>query len=240
MRKIVVTGVDRGLGLSLANNFLAAGHRVFATCLEPEAEGPRSLLARYSAGTVLIPLDLGSGESIVEAGAHLRSLTSNIDWLVNNAGILGEIEHRISDPELDFENILETFRINALGTLRVIHELWTPLASGKGRLIVNISSEAGSVGQNWRDSWFGYCLSKSAMNMAGALVHEQLRKLGGRVMQVHPGYLKTYMHGTRNDTATYDPDDAAELLLADVERRLDCTPRPQPEFFDLHGNELPW
>ncbi|MDQ8202237.1 SDR family NAD(P)-dependent oxidoreductase [Pelagicoccus sp. SDUM812003] len=240
MRTILVTGTDRGLGFSLARQSLECGDTVFAACLDPEGEGPQSLYTNYPDRVTLLPLDLENVDSIVRVGEVIRSTGLSIDWLVNNAGILGDIEHAIDDPGLDFDDILRVMRINAVGTLRVIHELWSSVASSKERLIVNISSEAGSVGQNWRDRWFGYCMSKSALNMAGALVHTQLRELGGRVMQVHPGYVKSYMHGSKNEQATYESDEAASLILATVKRVLEREIAERPEFIDLNGNKLSW
>jgi NAD(P)-dependent dehydrogenase (short-subunit alcohol dehydrogenase family) len=114
------------------------------------------------------------------------------------------------------------------------------LVAGNEKLLVNISSEAGSIGQNWRDRWFGYCMSKAALNMEGALIHARLRKLGGRVMLVHPGYVRSFMHGARNENATYEPDEAARLVLAAIDRRADAPAGDQPDYFDLHGNDLRW
>lgn len=48
MKTVVVTGTDRGLGLSLADSALRAGNFVFATCLDPQGEGPRSLVERQT------------------------------------------------------------------------------------------------------------------------------------------------------------------------------------------------
>lgn len=240
MRTIVVTGADRGLGLSLAEKALQRGERVIASCLDTQSEGPRCLLNRYPGGIELVTLDLERASSVRAACETIRARTDKVDWLINNAGILGDIECSIDDRDLDFDEIEKVIRINSVGTLRMIHELWDSIVAGRERLIVNISSEAGSVGQNWRDRWFGYCMSKAALNMGGALVHTQLRELGGRVMQVHPGYLKTYMHGVKNDAAAIDADDAAELILGEIEKRLEKDVSERPEFFDLYGKALSW
>ena len=160
--------------------------------------------------------------------------------MINNAGILGDIEHTVGDPGLDLDDIGKVINTNSIGSLRMIHELWDLITENKEPLIVNISSEAGSIAQNWRDRWFGYCMSKSALNMAAALVHQQLRKKGGRVMQVHPGYVKSFMHGTKNEAATYEPDGAARLVLDAIERFKSTEISDQPDYFDLNGNTLPW
>jgi NAD(P)-dependent dehydrogenase (short-subunit alcohol dehydrogenase family) len=240
MKTIVITGTDRGLGLALAEESLAAGDRVFLTCLDPAGDAVRALAARFPERASLIPLDLGDAASVDAAAADIRRGTPTIDRLVNNAAILGDIEHSVGEPGFDCDEVLHVIRINALGPLRVTHALWDLLVAGNEKLLVNISSEAGSIGQNWRDRWFGYCMSKAALNMEGALIHARLRKIGGRVMLVHPGYVRSFMHGARNENATYEPDEAARLVLAAIDRRAAAPAGDLPDYFDLHGHELRW
>ncbi len=240
MKTVVVTGTDRGLGLAFAERLLAAGHRVFLTCLDPQGEGVRALASRFPDRGTVVQLDIDNPQSIAAGAAAIRRHTSSIDRLVNNAGVLGDIDHAIGDPALDADEVLRVIRVNAIGPLRTTQALWPLLVAGGEKLLVNISSEAGSIGQNWRDRWFGYCMSKAALNMEAALIHRRLRELGGRVMQVHPGYVRSYMHGARNEKATYEPDEAAHLVLAAVDQRATTTAGERPDYFDLHGNDLPW
>lgn len=199
-----------------------------------------ALATRYSEWADVVPLDIGDAVSVAAAAAAIRARTSSIDRLINNAGVLGDIEHTVGEPGLDCDEVVRVIRINAVGPLRVTHALWDLLTAGSERLLVNISSEAGSIGQNWRDRWFGYCLSKAALNMEGALIHQRLRPLGGRVMQVHPGYVRSFMHGTRNERATYEPEEAARLVLAAIAQRTLLPSGERPDYFDLRGKDLPW
>lgn len=87
--------------------------------------------------------------------------------------------------------------------------------------------------------WFGYCMSKAANNMQGALLHNTLRREGGQVIQIHPGHVATYMRGHLDTTAAITPDISARDILSTV---LD-TPRPildRPWYLDYQGKELPW
>ncbi len=240
MRTVVITGTDRGLGHALAALSLAAGDRVIATYRDDKSAALRPLAERFPGRLEPVQLDLGDAPNIAAAARRIRALTPAVDVLVNNAGILGDIEWSVGDPPFDPDEVLETIRINAIGPLRVTHELWPLLAAGREKLVVNISSEAGSIGQNWRDRWFGYCLSKAALNMEGALLHRRLAPLGGRVMQVHPGYIRSYMHGAKNEKATYEPEEAARLVLEAIAQRATRPAREQPDYFDLHGKDLPW
>lgn len=240
MRTIVITGTDRGLGHALAALSLEAGDRVIATYRDDKGAALRPLVERFPERMSLVPLELGDTASIAAAAQRIRELATGVDVLLNNAGILGDIEFSIGDPQFDPDAVLETIRINTIGPLRLTHALWEPLVAGREKLLVNISSEAGSIGQNWRDRWFGYCLSKAALNMEAALIHKRLLPLGGRAMLVHPGYVRSYMHGTRNEKATYEPEEAARLVLAAITERATRPAGERPDYFDLHGKELPW
>lgn len=240
MKTVVITGTDRGFGFALAEKILGRGDRVFLTCRTPQSEAVQALARRFSDRAEVVQLELGDPASIERAAAVIRSRVSGIDRLVNSAGILGDIDHTVGEPGLNIDEVLEVIRINTIGPLRVTHSLWDLLVAGQEKLLINISSEAASIGRNWRDRWFGYCLSKAALNMESAIIHQRLRKLGGRVMLVHPGYMRTYMHGARNEKATYEPEEAAEQVLAVIEQRKDHAAGEQPQFFDLHGNDQPW
>ncbi len=240
MSTVVVTGADRGVGLSLVEQLAAKGDRVFATCLDVDGAALRAVAERFSGCVEIVRLDVGDAASVRLAVSEIRSLVGALDRVINNAGILGDIEHSVGDPEFDPDGVLDVFRINALGALRVTHELWDLLMAGGEKLVVNISSEAGSVARNWRDRWFGYAMSKAALNMEGALIHRRLAEFGGRVMQVHPGYVRSYMHGAKNEKATHEADEAARLVLAAIEQRRSRPRGEQPDYFDLHGEALPW
>jgi NAD(P)-dependent dehydrogenase (short-subunit alcohol dehydrogenase family) len=240
MRTIVITGTDRGLGHALAELSLEAGDRVIATYREDKSVALRPLAERCLERLSLVHLELGDATSIAAAARRIRELTPGVDVLLNNAGILGDIEFSVGDPQFEPDEVLETIRINAIGPLRLTHELWDLLVAGRERLLVNISSEAGSIAQNWRDRWFGYCMSKAALNMEAALIHKRLLPLGGRAMQVHPGYVRSYMHGAKNEKATYEPEEAARLVLAAIAQRATQPVGERPDYFDLNGKDLPW
>ena len=58
MKTVVITGTDRGLGLSIAHHLLKAGNLVFAGCLDAEGEGPLSLLQINPHSIHLVPVDI--------------------------------------------------------------------------------------------------------------------------------------------------------------------------------------
>jgi NAD(P)-dependent dehydrogenase (short-subunit alcohol dehydrogenase family) len=183
-------------------------------------------------------LDVTVPAMVAAAARRVLDEAGQIDCLINNAAILGPMDRGAAEA-LDFDAIRQVIEVNAIGTLRVIEAFWPLLERGQTRLIANISSEAGSVGQCWRDGWFGYGMSKAALNMLSAQFHNAIRPKGGRVMVLHPGWVRTWMQGKLDSQADLSPEESA----ADLIRLLDARgaeSHERPLFLDHAGKLLPW
>ncbi|QAY67058.1 SDR family NAD(P)-dependent oxidoreductase [Paenibacillus protaetiae] len=237
-----VTGADRGLGFALALQLARAGYRVFAGRYMPDwhalDEAPPELASRIAP----IPLDVASGESVERAAQLIADRAGHIDLLINNAGIAGGHEGSILGPaNIDFGLVRRIYEVNAMGPLRVTSALSGLLAKGSGKIVVNISSEAGQINQTWREGWYGYCMSKAALNVQTNIMHNELRKLGGKALAVHPGWMKTYMGGERNENAAIEPEEAAESITNYIQGYIgETAERAHPPFVDYTGAEMPW
>lgn len=236
MRYALVTGADHGIGLELARQLLNRGYYVSACRLNPKETEIDALYAQNADRMRVVTLDIGSDGSVEAMRQAVEQATPHLDLLINCAGILGDMYKTVGDA-LDYDEMLRVINVNALGPLRVTNALADLLKKGEGKLIVNISSEAGSIQDCWREGWFGYCMSKAANNMQGAIVQNALKKAGVRVVQMHPGHVATYMRGHLDTTASITPDVSAEGILRVA---LD-TPLPESEhplFLDWQGNAL--
>ncbi len=106
------------------------------------------------------------------------------------------------------------FRVNALGPLRVVEAFLPLLEASELKRLCFVSSEAGSVNRAERKSWFGYCASKTALNMGVRLLFNRLRPRGFTFRLYHPGWMRTYMSGDKNTVADLEPEQAAVPALA--------------------------
>jgi len=237
MNHACVTGADRGVGLALAALLLEAGCEVFAGQYAP-GEALAALAAQFPQRLHVLPLDVADSGSVKEAAGRIAAHTAALDVLFNNAAILGDIAASVED-ELDFAEMQAVYNVNALGALRVSNALVPLLLRGADKLIVNISSEAGSIGDCERTSWFAYCMSKSALNMQTALIHNRLRPRGGMAAAVHPGWVQTYMRGVKDEAATLTPEQSAAHIIATAQRLAAERPE-QAAFVDYAGRPLPW
>ena len=236
MKYALVTGCDHGVGLALAEQLAGRGYAVAAGRIDGNETKIDALAKDHPGQIAVLPLDISSDESVRRAVSGFPF--PGLDLLINNAGILGRMESGPDEP-LDFALMQRVMNVNALGTLRVTTAFLPLLRKGEGKTVVNISSEAGSIQDCERTGWFGYCMSKTANNMQGALIHNTLRREGGRVFQIHPGHVATYMRGHLDTTARITPEVSAAGILKTVLDERHPT-RERPLYLDYQGKELPW
>ncbi|WP_027087905.1 SDR family NAD(P)-dependent oxidoreductase [Cohnella panacarvi] len=239
MLTVCVTGTDRGLGLALVRGWLEQGASVIAgRYAAEEIEEHVALRTIYGNKLLLVHMDVASDTSVKAAARSIEAFADRIDVLINNAAILGDITRTIED-ELDYEEMLRVYDVNALGPLRVNGALLPLVKRSAHKLIMNISSEAGSVGDCWRNNWFAYAMSKSALNMQTALLHNHVKEAGAAVLSVHPGWIRTFMQGKLDAGATYTPEEAAGHIIA-LARIPERFRTDKPAYVDLLGKPLPW
>jgi NAD(P)-dependent dehydrogenase (short-subunit alcohol dehydrogenase family) len=239
-RCALVTGADRGLGLALVKGLLERGYDVWAGQYAEECQALQELEAVYGNRLRPIRLDISDAKSVAEALRMVAAETERLDLLINNGAILGNVTSTIQD-ELDFEDIEQVFRVNTLGALRMTNGLMDHLLKSTDKIIVNISSEAGSVGACKRTAWYAYCMSKSALNMQSQLVHNQISPLGGKVLVVHPGHVQSFMKGELDASAKLSPEQSAQHILGLLEQRLGPDwPDQELALTDYQGGQWPW
>lgn len=233
-----VTGADRGLGLALCAGLLARGWRVFAGQYMPDWPELAALAEQFPSALTPVPLDVAAGESVAAAAAQVAGLTPSLDLLINNAGVNSPTSRRgIREPQ-DYGEMNRLYATNALGPLRVVEALLPLLDAGAGKRLCFVSSEAGSINRAARTSWFGYCMSKAALNMGARLLFNDLRPQGYSFRVYHPGWIRSYISGAKNPDAELEPEEAAELALGYF-----LTDRADEDALvlrDYAGREWPW
>ncbi len=219
-KTVVITGCNRGIGLSFADLYKKQGYQVFALCR-------KSTVELEALGVEIVE---GVDVSSDGVGAVLKEkLTGvNIDILINNAGILkNEVLGQI-----DYSSIRDQFETNSLGPLRVTEALLDQISDG-GKVAL-ITSRMGSITDNGSGGRYGYRMSKVALNIAGVSLAKDVAPKGIAVAILHPGLVGTEMIGGHGDIT---PDQAAERLAARIEG---LTMQNSGTFWHSNGEELPW
>jgi NAD(P)-dependent dehydrogenase (short-subunit alcohol dehydrogenase family) len=181
-RQVIVTGGGKGLGLCLARYHAAQGDHV--TALEYQVTPELQALRDGNPALVTVrACDVSDTAAVRAAFAPLAQSRTPVDIDYNVAGIFSESD-RVPLVETDVDRALRMYDINALGPVRVLAAA-APLLH-KGSVVLNVTSEAGSVGDCKRESEYGYCMSKAAENMASKIFSNEYRARGVRVFCLHP------------------------------------------------------
>jgi NAD(P)-dependent dehydrogenase (short-subunit alcohol dehydrogenase family) len=246
-RIALITGADRGLGRALAEGLLAKGWRVFAGQFIPEWPALGELKNQYPTMLSLVPLDVTNDASVRAAVALVAAQADHLDLLVNSAGVLAQsTKQGLREPQ-DYDDMLWMYEVNALGPLRVVEAFLPLMDQGALKRLCFVSSEAGSINRAERKAWYGYCMSKTALNRGVKVLYNRLRPEGYTFRVIHPGWMRTYMSGAKDTTADMEPEEAAVPALAYFLRERAGGPS-EPKRIDedrlmlrdWRGREWPW
>jgi 3-oxoacyl-[acyl-carrier protein] reductase len=175
-RTVLVTGGNRGIGRSIAEEFVRQGHRVAVTVRS--GEGP--------AGTLSVKADVTDAASLDAAFAEIEEKLGPVEILVANAGITRDtLLMRMTDEQ--FEEVVDT---NLNGVFRVVRRASMGMIKKKFGRVILIGSVVGLLGSAGQ---INYSSTKAALvGMARSIT----RELGARNITANviaPGFIDTDM-----------------------------------------------
>jgi len=217
---VVITGANRGIGLSFCKRYLELGYSVYAVCRQAGPELPNLDVI------VIDGVDVSDPEGVKKLKDALHDIP--IDLLINNAGIWG----KETLGSIDYDTIKKVIDVNALAPLRVTEALLSNM--GTGSKIALITSRMGSIEDNTSGKGYDYRMSKAALNMAGKTLAVDLSEEGIPVGIYHPGFVKTDMGGEKADISA---DTSAERIS---ERIKELNLNNSGSFWHSNGEILPW
>lgn len=232
MKRVLVTGTNRGLGLEFVRQLLARGDRVIACCRHPgKALALTELAAAHPGHLHILPLDLASERSIAEAVRETMALTDALDALINNAGMLvsgerfGAIAHK---------SLVDSFAANVAGPVLLTQALTPLLEKGQHPRVLNLSTRLASIAGTTSFGTPSYAMSKAALNMATRQLAAALAPAGVTVFCASPGWVSTDMGGA-NAPVTPRESVAGLLKVLDTATKDDAG-----RFVDYKGAEIAW
>ena len=234
---VLITGTGRpyALGFNLVKRYLENGDQVFASIRRP-SEALEALQKEYPARLHILTMDIASTPSVNAAAEEAAKWTDRIDLVINNA-TTASADTMKELPDFDLDLIAPAVNVGAVGPVRVV-KAFLPLLkkSETGALVVNISSEAGSIGKCYRTFYLDYGTEKAALNMLTMTLHNWIKDDPNlNIICLHPGWMRT---NPGNNEAPLDPYEHAETL-----RNLFETKRHDkegPVFITHTGEPYPW
>ena len=231
---IIITGVSRGFGKAIAELYLSKGEKVIGIGRSANIDH-----ANFS----FISCDLSNLDAV--RNLSFDSFSEPVT-LINNAGILGEINRLSDQKECDVDQVMT---VNVSAPIILTQKLYEKVKNKDLFTLVNISSGAASRGI---PSWASYCASKAALNMLTQtfFLEEQEKGVCPKVFAVAPGVIDTGMQDQiratnpanfsslenfkvlKEDGSLFSPEEAAKRLYSLVH-----FPFTGEIFFDLR--EIP-
>lgn len=246
MKKALITGANKGIGLEATKQLLQKGFYVYigSRDLQTGTQAVEGLKYEGLDNLEAIQLDVTDDDSIRAARAEIGKKTDVLDLLINNAGISGGGARTALgvDPER-FKAVLDT---NVIGVARVTDAFIDLLQKSAEPRIVNVSSSVGSLTLQSDPNWFAYNYSKfgiygtskAALNMYTVQLAYELREMPFKVNAVCPGYTKTDF---TSHEGTGTVEDAAARV---VKYALIGNDGPTGKFFSEETNpetgKIPW
>lgn len=212
MARILITGVNRGIGAALVAEARARGHEVIGTT----RDGAWDTLA----------LTLDDPDRI--AGQLAGQVPGPLDILINNAGVIGP--ERQATTDMDWAGFAQTLAVNTMAPLAVAQACLPALRQAPGARILTVSSQMAYMGYAKSDR-IAYRASKSAVNKVMQGLATDLAPEGIASILVDPGWVRTDMGGAE---AEEEPADVAAGIITLAER---TTLAETGKFFRFSGEE---
>ncbi|WP_252107936.1 MULTISPECIES: SDR family NAD(P)-dependent oxidoreductase [unclassified Halomonas] len=189
----LVSGANRGLGLSIAKGLSRAGFHVLAGCRDLEA-GQRVFSSPASDDIEPVQLEVTDENSIEKLRAFIQEKFGKLDVLINNAGLSADMTPSLSTRD----RYRNTFDVNVLGVVLLTEGMLPLLKHSEHARVVNISSSLASFTLRSDASWpyasfqlpF-YQASKAALNALTLSHATAFAEYGIKINAVCPGLTAT-------------------------------------------------
>lgn len=166
MKNIIVTGTSRGIGLELALQLAAKGHRILAI----SRTIPQALLGNENISCLSV--DLAIETDLQKISNYLAATWKQVDAIIHNAGSL-LLKPFSETSQADFESI---YKVNVFGVANLTQVALPYLQ--KGSHVVTISSMGGIQGSLKFPGLAAYSSSKGAVITLSELLAEEYKEQG--------------------------------------------------------------
>ena len=228
MKKVLVTGANKGIGFEIARYLGKSGWQVIMGARSQErAEAAIKQLKAEDVETAGWQyVNLSDNYSLEVSAAEISKNHPDLNLLVNNAGIPGDME--VMSYEASLIDVAETVQVNYIGTFCLTKALLPLLTQNKGR-IVNITVPT-EVSPYWHP--MAYVASKAAQNVMTSIMAMEFDKkqIPVEIFDIHPGATCTDLNDHYSGPGSHQPDVIGEKV-ADI---INDGQRHQGEFIELY------
>jgi len=201
-KKIFVTGGSRGIGSAIVQHLAEMGAQVAFTYSSNEESAKKVLSDLPGEGHFIVRMDLTSEENVEQALQQVTQKWSDIDGVVNNAGITKD-QLLLRMKTEDFDQVISA---NLRGTFLVCKFFSKIFLKARKGAFVNITSVIGQTGNAGQSN---YAASKAGVEAFTRSLALELASRGVRANCIAPGYIATEMTSVLNE-------DVKKAILAKI------------------------
>jgi NAD(P)-dependent dehydrogenase (short-subunit alcohol dehydrogenase family) len=183
-RRIVITGVSRGLGLAMTEEFIRRGHIVLG-CARSSVD-IAGLRKRFPAPHDFAVVDVSQEAQVGTWAARLLAESAPPDLLVNNAALINVNAPLWQVPPDEFSRVID---VNVKGTYYTIRHFVPAMIQRNSGVVVNFSS---GWGRSTSADVAPYCATKWAVEGMTQALAEELPP-GMAAVPLNPGIIRTEM-----------------------------------------------
>ena len=183
----LITGCNRGIGMSIALKFAEVGATVYANARESGSLEEMSN-QKFEFGSIIpVYFDVRDTEAMKSTFSKIKKEQGKLDCLVNNAGILVDTLLTM----LDRQTLRDIYEVNVFAVFEMMSYASRMMSKQKSGVIINITSICGDEGGMRGQT--AYSSSKGAVIALTKTAAKELGQFGVRVNSVAPGFIDTDM-----------------------------------------------
>ncbi|PYK63525.1 MAG: oxidoreductase [Verrucomicrobia bacterium] len=184
MKRVVITGVSRGLGRAMAQEFIRLGHTVLGC--GRSAKSISELRGRFDKPHDFDAVDVASDEKVKAWAKRLLKTPGPPDLLLNNAAIINKNAPLWKVSAEEFDQVVD---VNLKGVVNVIRHFVPAMIERGSGVIVNFSS---GWGRSTDAEVAPYCATKWAIEGLTQALAQEL-PAGMAAIPLNPGIINTDM-----------------------------------------------
>ncbi|CQD27048.1 SDR family NAD(P)-dependent oxidoreductase [Staphylococcus capitis] len=209
-KKVLITGANKGIGFETARQLGEQGWYILLGARN-EQRGMEAVntLQREGINVEWVRIDLNHDETIDSAAQYIRAHHSDINVLINNAGVSGNMQAKPLDVDVD--ELRSLTEVNFFGNFQMIKAFTPILARNKGRIVnLTIPLKPSSFFEP-----FSYIATKAPLNSMIKLFARQFKKskIPVEIFGIMPGGVTTDLNNHQKGLLMRTVSEAAQSIV---------------------------